>query len=99
MAPSSTVTPDDRNGPACPLAEGDRVAAELLGPPGRRQGLRVPLGRADQPAGDRVLDIRQDVEHLESHDAFLPDLPGIRRTRPVGMSAGVYFAQDHSLRP
>jgi hypothetical protein len=56
-----------------PLTESDRVVAELLGPAGRRQRLRKPLGRADQPAGDRVLEVRQDVEHLESHDAFPPD--------------------------
>jgi hypothetical protein len=56
-----------------PLADGHRVEAELLRAAGRRQRLRVPLGRADDPARHRVLEVRQDVQDLKSHDSFLLD--------------------------
>ena len=52
-----------------PLAHGDRVEPEFLRLPGRRQRLLKPVSGADEPAGDRVLDVGQDVKKLKPHDA------------------------------
>jgi hypothetical protein len=57
--------------PGVPLAERDRVEAEFLGAAGRRDRLGVPLCGAHDQAGDRVLDVRQDVKNLKSHDSIV----------------------------
>ena len=50
------------------LAQGDGVEADLLGALRCRDRLRVALGRADLPTGDRVLQVGEDVEQLEPHE-------------------------------
>jgi hypothetical protein len=57
-----------------PLADRDRVEPELLGLPGRGQRLLKPVGGADQPAGDRVLEVGENVEELKPHNAIVPSL-------------------------
>jgi hypothetical protein len=53
--------------PRVTLAQRDGVEAELLGVAGGGDRLLKPFGGADEPAGDRVLDVGQDVEELKPH--------------------------------
>jgi len=79
-----------------PLADGHRVESESIGAARSRYGLGVPAGGTREPTGDRVFDVRHDVQQLKSDDTTylaacqrITCRPSLRSIRPQSTAAVV----------